>query len=680
MGKKSREKIERRDGSYVKPEKARYKDEVTPIWVRIIELGTCLILFTPFIINGNGFFPFVGPKSIYFMALAEIVFFSWLILIINYKEYRPRFNAVFAALVLYLVVFSASTFFSVDPSRSFWSKFERMTGLLMQFHLFAFFLAISSTFRKYSNWLRLLYVSIFAGMLMGILSLLSNAGVNILGAMSSASRGGVTVGNTSFLATYLLFNVFLSLYLYIKSNEGLKVFSGFSFIVIAIALILSTGRAAALSFAGGLILLLILRLAFCGKNKWRLLGRAILIAGVIFTFVAGYLALQQDSFVYDKLVKLATKSRYAVGEIAYKSFEESPMLGWGPENFELVFNRHFNPSLSLSEYGGEVWFDRAHNIILDTLVTTGILGLLSYLIIFGAAFYVLWKKFLLGQMNFWTTGIISVLLLAYFIQNITVFDMISSYMMLFFVLAFVARLAIPEDISENGREFGKTIKKSSTGAVVLLFIPSFFCFVIGTYNTNTYIINSMKSADIETRIFWAQKALAASPTGRYQIRDTLSSALLYRIEGGEVSESAVKQEFEFLTAELSKTTQESPLDFRTYLTLGQLYNAYSKFDDEKIILAEDVLKQALELSPSNQQVYWALAQTKLLQNNNEEALSLAERAVDLEPRVARSHLILIQVAQITGNLKLAKEKAIEAVEILPELEERLEYLLNLEGF
>ena len=677
MGKKSREKKDRKEGLSVKPEKAYYNDTAVPIWVRIIELGTYLILFTPFIVRSNGFFPFVGPKSIYFMALVEIVFFAWLILIINYKEYRPRFNAVFAALALYLAVFAASTFFSIDPSRSFWSKFERMTGLLMQIHLFAFFLAISSTFRKYMDWIRLFYVSVSMGLIMSILSILSNAGVNILGSLSSASRGGVTLGNTSFLATYLLFNVFLALYLFIKSNEGLKIFSGFSFITIAIALVLSTGRAAAISFAGGLFLLFFLWLAFCGKNKWKLLGKIVLIIGVISTLIIGYLALQQDSFVYEKLVKLATKSRYAVGEIAYKSFEERPILGWGPENFELVFSKHYNPSLPLPEYGGEVWFDRAHNIILDTLVTTGILGFLSYLIVFGAAFYVLWKKFLLGRINFWTTGTISVLLIAYFIQNITVFDMISSYMMLFLVLAFVAQLAIPEDIGEYGKEFGRTTKKVLTLTVFLLFIPLFFYFVIGQYNSNIYIIKSMRSTDdIQTRIFWAQKALASSPVGKYQIRNTLASALLHRIERGKVSEGDVKEEFDFLAAELNKTIQASPLDFRTYLTLGQLYNAYSRFDNKKIVLAENILNQALAMSPSNQQVYWALAQTKLLQNNKDEAILLAEKAVEVEPRVARSHLILIQVVQIAGDLKLAKEKAIEAVEMFPELKEKLKYLLD----
>jgi hypothetical protein len=71
MGKKSREKKERLEGGQgvLKPEDSK----TSWLW-RLIFTGTCLILFAPFVISGRYFFPFVGPKSIYFMALVEIIF------------------------------------------------------------------------------------------------------------------------------------------------------------------------------------------------------------------------------------------------------------------------------------------------------------------------------------------------------------------------------------------------------------------------------------------------------------------------------------------------------------------------------------------------------------------------------------------------------------------------------
>ena len=133
MGKRSREKRERRERGDIEPQKEKQRQAIRPVMIckGIIWLGTALILFTPLVISGKFFFPFVGPKSLYFMALAEIIFAAWLILIIFEPKYRPRFNLLLAALILFVGCLILSSIFGEDFSRSFWSKYERMTGLLM---------------------------------------------------------------------------------------------------------------------------------------------------------------------------------------------------------------------------------------------------------------------------------------------------------------------------------------------------------------------------------------------------------------------------------------------------------------------------------------------------------------------------------------------------------------------
>ena len=204
MGKRSREKRERRLREEIQP--GREKEEgISPILVGIIRWATYLILFAPLIISGQYFFPFVGPKSIFFMGLVEIIFFTWLFLIVFNPKYRPHPlrgypNILSIALILFLVVLILSTVFGADISRSFWSKYERMTGLLMWVHLFAFFLAISSTFKEKSDWFKIFGVSIFAAILMSLISLFVKANPGATG-MLAASRGGATIGNSSFMGT-----------------------------------------------------------------------------------------------------------------------------------------------------------------------------------------------------------------------------------------------------------------------------------------------------------------------------------------------------------------------------------------------------------------------------------------------------------------------------------------------
>lgn len=67
MGKKSREKQERRleAKKQIEPSSQRLFG-LEKIYFSIIEFGTYLVLFTPFIFIRDYFFPFVVPKTIFF--------------------------------------------------------------------------------------------------------------------------------------------------------------------------------------------------------------------------------------------------------------------------------------------------------------------------------------------------------------------------------------------------------------------------------------------------------------------------------------------------------------------------------------------------------------------------------------------------------------------------------------
>jgi len=124
------------------------KNTLNNICLKIIKYGIFASLITPLIYSSKYYFPFVAPKSLFFMAIVEIVFFTWLFLAFHNKKYRPNLNTIVAAVVLFILAMAASSIFGVDFSNSFWSKYERMTGLLMYFHLFGLFLTLTSVFKK----------------------------------------------------------------------------------------------------------------------------------------------------------------------------------------------------------------------------------------------------------------------------------------------------------------------------------------------------------------------------------------------------------------------------------------------------------------------------------------------------------------------------------------------------
>lgn len=579
------------------------------------------------------------------MALAELVFFAWVILAKKYPEYRPSFKGITLFLFLFLAVMSLSALFGANPSLSFWSKFERMTGVLMWLHLFGFYLAASTVLQK-KDWLRIFGASASLGVLMGLLSVFKK---------DPGMRGGGTLGNDSFYGTYLLINIFLAVYLFFaaakKGNRSklLMIFSGSSFLALVYFLFRSEANAAQISFLGGLVLLFCLWLATSKKKVFRLIGLAALAAIVLGGSAAIVLAMRTDSYVYhaltNRLGESALSARLVVWDAAYQGFIDRPLLGYGPENFEYAFIRHYNSCFGTSsgKCSGSVWFDRAHNIIFDRLSTTGILGLVTYLAIFGTAIFFLWKGFFNNLIGFPEAGVFTALIAAYFVQNLTVFDMIASLILVIFVLAFIASTLAEK---KNGKK-EEALSKIFLVALAGVFFICFTQFIVNPASAGHSVIVTLKSPfGTVDRLNNYQKTLALSPMGCYQIRQFFAQTLLNEEKKGKMSKETEAKELEALTVELEKSINETPADYKSYYMLSQLYTLWSSFDDSKIAMAENASAQMIALSPANQKGYWMLAQVRLYQNRVNDAYDLAKEAYDLEPGNSSSAAILKKIEAI----------------------------------
>lgn len=683
--------------------------QVKNICLRIIHLGAYLLVFTPLIISGKFFFPFVGPKTLYFFGLVQIIVAAYAILAIFHSEYRPRLNTLLITISTFIGISVLASIFGPDLFNSFWSKYERMTGLLMWFHLLALFIATVSVFKK-EDWFKVFEISLIVSLIASALSLLPKAGITILEDRNFMARGGATLGNSSFLASYLLFNVFIALYLFLisfknkseqkieewfsflKLDWGLKVFSGITFLFLSIALIFSTGRAAAISFLAGLVLLFLLRVAFCEKGKLKIAGILLLIIILIGGSITAFYVAQPGDNQAKKIIdekfgmELVSKDRIAVWGIGWRGLQERPLLGWGKENYSIVYAKHFDPRIFLPEYGDDIWYDRAHNIAVDTAVSTGVIGLIAYLGIFISVLYVLWKRFFAHKIEFITAGIFSVMLFSYFLQNLTVFDMVSSLMMFFLVLGFVASIDLSNKEKTEQRKHKEFSKKPLLALIVLIvFVFSFVNFVVKPSMSSSYLIKGLHSSSSQERVSFFKKSLEASPMGRYQIREVLD-----RYASGYSSQESSKivplehqkAELEFITQELEKTIKESPLRYSSYLKLGRVYTIFIKpdLDPSKKDRAAEVLEQSIEISPNNQQGYWYLAQVRLFQGDFDGAIEVAERAIELEPNVQRSHMIVIEsgrvIGNITGDWTIIIEKANRAISINPSWATSIQQILS----
>jgi len=660
MGKQSREKWQSREElKTAEPNQTGLEN----ICLFVITWGMRFIMFAPLIVLRSSFFPFVAPKTIFFNSAVEILLIFYLLLAIHIPRYRPKINILTISLALFLAVLVLTSLTGINFSRSFWSTYERMTGLFTFFHLFAFFVILTSVFKKREDWEKILATSVIVGIGLSLYILTSD---------EVSSRGGGTIGNTSFMAAYLVFDMFFALILLLTKKDIVwRIFSAGSLLVMIPVLLSSYAQGATYSFFGGLALIGIGYLVFSKKKILQRVALGIILGVLILSALAVAFKPPVVRNFYNGLYS-NLEPRFVVWQIASKAWQEKPLLGWGPENYNVAFNKYFNPCLFLSKCGGEIWFDRAHNVIFDTAVSSGLIGLASYLSIFVVLF---WGLFKLARKSADPKNLLLVLgmgavIASYFVQDLLVFDMINSYLVFFLSLAFISFLvAHPDSFEEieGDRAEGKVraFNPILSGAIALsIGAVLLFGNILPLRSALAIVSMIQPSSDLNKTVADFKTALN-SPMENYEAREQFArniSQAVFTINVNSIDKKSFQDALNLAEQEMEQSIRENSQDFRPYLFLGKLYGSdyYFSHDAAKLQLGENILNKAIELSPANQQGYWYLGEIKLAEVKDGEAISLFQKAIDLEPKYSRSYWFLAMAYRATGDNKTTLEKIKEA--------------------
>ena len=389
------------------------------------------VLFIPLIIVNEFFFPFITGKALLFRALVEIAFAFWFILACADVRYRPRFSWIFAALTGLVLWMLIADLFAVNPVKALWSNFERMEGFITLIHLYFFFIALSAVAEVERQWRLFWLVSLGVAAFVTGYALLQLMGIFVI------NQGGVrvdaTFGNATYLAAYLLFHFFIAGWQAGQARGWLRSALYALMPLMAFVLFNTATRGAILGLIlGTLVATLVVLLR--GDKAYRRVGVTALAA--ILLVVGGFFAVKDSAWVHDNpiLTRIASISiadgatRFTIWRIASEGFLERPLLGWGQEGFNYVFNTHYDPSL----YEQEQWFDRAHNAFIDWLIAGGAPAFLLYLSLFIFAFVVCLRR----AESATEQALLSGLLVAYGFHSLFVFDNLVSSFLFMSVLAY----------------------------------------------------------------------------------------------------------------------------------------------------------------------------------------------------------------------------------------------------
>ncbi len=248
--------------------------------VNIIKAGLYIIPATALIIAGGFygtillpgvgdlFFPFITGKHFFFRIIVEVIFVLWVFAATFDKRYRPKRSFILYSLISVVVALTLATIFGENPYRSFWSYFERMEGLIFHLHLFAFFLVMISTLIKESDWRTLFGIHAGVSAILSFYAYLQLAGA--LPIHQGATRIDATLGNATYLAIFIIFNLFLLAYLYATTRETwVKVVTASIFLFNLPIIFLTATRGATLGLLGGVLLTGIILSITSGQKRIR---------------------------------------------------------------------------------------------------------------------------------------------------------------------------------------------------------------------------------------------------------------------------------------------------------------------------------------------------------------------------------------------------------------------------
>ena len=643
-----------------------------------IWIGIAATLVIPFIVANSMFFPYIVGKAFTFRIITEILFALWLVLIIKDKEYRPKWSWILGCVLIFIAVLFIADVNAVAPHKAFWSNFERMEGFVTFAHLLAYFVVLASVLNTEKLWLWFFRVNVLAGVILALSSLDKTTEVRFSGPL----------GNPIYISVYFLFIFFFTLILLYKDvlvknltewNLFKKVFANVLFYVYITVSILSlfvvyrTSRGALLGAIGG-ILVGVIFIAIFEKEKKVIkqisYGGIVLVIAIVIIFIsARNTQYVKNNFTLSRLAEISWSNtsgnaRSMTWVMALKGFEEKPILGWGQEGFNYVFNKYYDPRM----YGQESWFDRAHNAPLDFLVAGGILGLLSYLALFGSALYLLWLR--KNDLDITERAILTGLFAGYFFQAIFVFDNLVSYIMFFTTLAYVhSRLVEGEENKPAFRFLSNFISDEEYQNYIL--IPVIGVFALGSiYFINIPSIQANKTLIQSFRIIQGgnvalglqsfKNALAYQSLGDSEIREQLLSYTpsILKAEG---LDPEIKKEFLTLTVnEVEKQIKSVPDDARYYILLGSLFNSIGAPDQALINI-----KIAVELSPKKQSMRFELIRALLTLGKSTEAMTEAKSAYELDTRYDQAKQIYI--ATVQNEIKVNPKFKAEGEQILKDL-------------
>lgn len=630
------------------------------VWqIKALEYLSYLSVFlVPIIVIKNHLFGYTSSKSFVFMGFISIMLVCLGLYIWQIKEPRVSISKIHGVIITFMVAMVISTLYGVDKHTSFFGTFIDGIGLVYVFSCAVFSFVVGFLMDINQKFLVKLLTAIFVSGL-------------IVSFGSYFSTHNSTIGNTSFAGAYLLFVacIGLGLFLYFKGKTK-KILAGIGTAIILFSPVffnfvgirdffsnpfgvIGDAKGAAIGLAVSSITILGLFLIKSKKKIKKILGVTLLVVLVGSSVFIGRQLTQDGTKINKKFVEISSGTRFIYWEIAKEGFKDRPLLGYGWGNYDIALQNHFNPIVFSPEYATEGSIRDPHNIFWSLMSTVGIIGTLSYLLMILSASLVFFEKQKEESPEKRIFGIIFIgCLVGYVVQNLLVFDTISSLMALFVVLGVSVGLSSKLNINIKGDLLRKII------SVIIL--------VLGTSSLILFTVLPWKESSLWGRHFVDPviknpQQISLVGNGKNDVVYVTSKLLLeIRDESDTIQKKEINiDKLGILRDDISIEIEKSPDNYKLYLaralidTTMSFFNrqVYGKHDELLILEAKSDLGKSIKFNQNNPEVYLTLIQVALYENNIDEAYKNLKVMLELNSENPK----IYEVLNLLRKVKLNKE-------------------------
>lgn len=656
-----------------------------------------LIALLPIFFLPSTFISIFAAKTIIISLATFLILIFFIIQKLKEPKVKISFNLINLGLILIPIAAILSGFFSNNKIVSFFGRDFSADNVLMFITLISLTFLISSIVNTEKKIFKIIIALVIGGTVSLIIFLVNLFGFQFLSQLNTLG----SIADLSFFAGLILIIAIFAL-------ETLKIENKFFKIFLQISAIVSVGT---LIIINNLILwivlatisvLLFIHLLSKNKTKFPRLSLGFFVISFIFILSGGLLGQIIFNFTQLNFVDIRP-SFLTTYELATEAIKTNPVLGYGPGRFDIFWNINRPLEVNSTPYW-DYNFNYAYSFIFTFAITQGILGLLSWLFLFGVlTFYIsktLLKKKELSNLNLiifastlylWviaisnTPGLVLITLMFIFtgislnilfqekILNLKEYPL-SKFTIVLVLILILSITALHQFLIKFSAEF---LNSQSSARAYSLFSSDIYLrnIVSGEINNLNNILNNQELEQNDKAQMFRNSLTNAIIASQEAIKYDRFNYYNYFMLGNiyeSVMTLGVEESYEEAIKYYNDSLKYRPDNPAVYLSLSRI-----EFSRENYDLAMRYIDQAINLKNNESSLYFQKGLIQYQKEDYKDAVVSFENAVILEPFYANAKYFLGLTYQKIDRLEDAVYQFEDLAILLPENQEIKNILENL---